>query len=299
MSKFINLKVDFDKEIVPLLKEVNRTTSNSKFSKKDIKIFFIFVVCSILGTFLAYLRLVSTQGNMQNLLAAGVVIVIFGVGLLSMRNKKIEDTYKAYIFDKLLDKFNLEYFNSSSESRVFGIDDSLFPVYDYVRIDDGFSGYEKGFFVSILELSLHSVPLDTPDTAKFKGVLLEYRFEEISKNDLYILLKPKKYFDFSKKPDLIKLENTLKILDKEYEIFTNDKEKAKEFLTPIFLEKLSKTQEYFGVSSLFCSVMDNSCMLALPTNRDFFKLNNFELKAFRRQFNTLLKELQNISVARS
>ncbi|PZT47776.1 hypothetical protein B6S12_07150 [Helicobacter valdiviensis] len=177
MPKFINLNIDFDKEIVPLLKEVNRTTS--KFSKKDIRIFFIFVVCSILGTFLAYLRLVSTQGNMQNLLAAGVVIVIFGVGLLSMRNKKIEDTYKAYIFDKLLDKFNLEYFNSSSEYRIFSIDDNLFPMYAYKLIDDGFRGYEEGFFVSILELSLHSVPVNTPNI-KFKGVLLEYRFEDIT-----------------------------------------------------------------------------------------------------------------------
>ncbi|CAM2858423.1 DUF3137 domain-containing protein [Helicobacter burdigaliensis] len=293
MPKPMNLNVDFDREIAPLLWEAKRDTL--KFKAKDIKIFFIFIVCSILGTLLAYWRL-STQGDMKNLLAVGVVIVIFGIGLLSLRQKRSENILKAHIFNKLLDKFNLEYFNDSSESIIFAIDNGLFPPYDYSRIDDGFKGYEKGFFVSILELSLHNVgQQDIPQKAKFKGLLLEYTFEDCLKDDLYLLLKPKKFFDFSKNPDLIKLESTLELLGKEYEIFTNDEEKAKGFLTPKFLDKLARVQGYFGISSVFCSVFNNTCMLALPTNRDFFRLKSSKLEELRVEFNVLLKELQNIS----
>ncbi|CAM2858458.1 DUF3137 domain-containing protein [Helicobacter burdigaliensis] len=290
MSKFIHLNVDFEKEIAPLLEEAKKATSSY------IREIVAFLIASAFIVLVSYLIILYEDLPQENIKYSLVPIILLVVVAFMQRQKDNENALKAYSLDEILEKLNYTWGVSIINDELIQ-ESKLFPKYDYMERDDEFLGYEEGFSITIAELTLVSrVSANAGNRhIDFNGLVLLYIFEEVQ-IETKILLKPKKFLNlFTTPKGFEKIETKLNIIDKDFEFYTNDKEEAQKVLTPKFLEKLTKVQEYFGFSNVSCCISGNYCLVALHTKQDFFKLKSFELEGFKKEFNVLLKELQNIS----
>ncbi|MDY5184403.1 DUF3137 domain-containing protein [Helicobacter trogontum] len=289
MSKFTNLDIDFDKEIAPLLKEVKKATSN--YTREIVR----FVIASALIVLVSYLLILYQGLPQKTIIYACLPIAFFALMTFIHKQKNNENILKAHSLDVILEKLNYTWGVSVIDDELIQ-DSKLFPKYDYSESDDEFIGFEEGFFIAVSELTLTShTSVNAGDRyIDFSGLVLLYIFEEIQ-IEAEILLKPKKLLKlFTTPKGFEKLETKLNVSNKDFEFYTNDMQKAEEFLTPKLLEKLAKVQEYFSFSDVSCCIKGNYCLVALHTEQDYFKLTSFELEEFKNEFNILLKELQNI-----
>ncbi|PZT47777.1 hypothetical protein B6S12_07155 [Helicobacter valdiviensis] len=292
MSKFINLNIDFDKEIAPLLKEAHKASFDysSHFVGFLLSSVAVVIMVTLIGIF-------DDDWDSKTLIQFAIIaIIIIGVGVAIDKRKDDENLLKSYSLDKILEKLNYTWGVDLINDELIQ-ESKLFPTYDFTEKDDELMGCEDGFSIVISELSLLSRVSANQGSihTDFKGLVLLYIFDK-PLIEAQILLKPKKFLNlFTTPKGFQKIETKLNVINKVFEFYTNEEQKAQEFLTPAFLEKLSSVQERFNFSNLSCCISGNSCMIALHTKQDFFKLTSFELEDFKRQFNVLLKELQNIS----
>lgn len=176
------------------------------------------------------------------------------------------------------------------------VDSALFDSFNIYNSDDYFEGQFKGlnFVISEIDLKMRTHDGKRSHThGVFKGVLIKFSMlKPFSGRTL--ITSNNKYFGFFQ--DLIgssmqKVELEDVEFNKMFDVVSDDQVEARYLLTPSFIEKYKNLREVYKANDIRASFLDKNIIVAIPCNRDMFKLGDlFKSMSDAEQFKELFEE---------
>lgn len=169
------------------------------------------------------------------------------------------------------------------------IESGLFSDFTYSKNDDEFRGVYKGVQFAVSE---HECFFQTPMTEPsivFKGLIIKFKSNKRIAQRTIIASKRKSPIKFLLAFIVtvlclsfrLGIENILNsvvagvvVASVLYFTTSEDEVEARYLLTPTFIEKFSKLKKVMKADTVKCSFYNNSIMIAVRSEKDFFELGN-------------------------
>ena len=169
------------------------------------------------------------------------------------------------------------------------IESGLFSDFTYSKNDDEFRGVYKGVQSAVSEREcFFQTPMTEPSIV-FKGLIIKFKSNKRIAQRTIIASKRKSPIKFLLAFIVtvlclsfrLGIENILNsvvagvvVASVLYFTTSEDEVEARYLLTPTFIEKFSKLKKVMKADTVKCSFYNNSIMIAVRSEKDFFELGN-------------------------
>ena len=324
----------FQEQVLPILKEMEPERMAAHGKAKDdallaAVISYAFCFCFFCGPSFFWLPIsfmfAGTIGLIFSILAVIFLTIVVSKALCSLiksqfdlRRNTLEDALKEKVMNVLLSAFGdfKTVTKDMVDQRVLETS-KIFPYFDQIFCDDIIKGTYKNTEICIAELSLliddvmsnNSVNIEAIEEsckrfklskhAYIKTMVAKYGFNrvviyakipKIFKG--HTIVMPKNVMPYCKYPK-VELEDV--DFSKQFDVYSTDQVEARYLLTTAFMDRYKNVRKAFSGSSISCSFVDNTFLIAISTKEDLFSLGRLDIPLTElSQYNTILNDFISV-----
>lgn len=323
----------FQEQVLPVLKEMEPERRAAHEKAKDnallaAVISYAFCFCFFCGPSFFWLpnsfMFAGTIG-----LIFSIIVVIFLTIILSkalsnlikiqfdLRRNTLEDALKEKVMNVLLSAFGdfKTVTKDMVDQRVLETS-KIFPYFDNIFCDDVIKGTYKNTEICMAEVSLliddamsdNRTNNEIEESCKrfklskhayIKTMVAKYGFNRvviyarIPKNFKgHTIVMPKNVMPYCRYPK-VELEDV--DFSKQFDVYSTDQVEARYLLTTAFMERYKNVREAFSGSSISCSFVNNTFLIAISTKEDLFSLGRLDIPLTElSQYNTILNDFISV-----
>lgn len=256
----------------------------SKYEEKRVKklrlfyilLPFLIILPLILGIFGVYLFFLCDKKDTLELIIFGFSGIFFlPIFVYNYFFKKpFEKEIKNSVMKTVLEPFETFKWSQKESITQQQIQYSLlFKMFNCYSVDDNFIGSYKDINVSISEPFLQYVSGSGKNRhchTVFDGVLIQFSMNKTFKSQTVILKDA--LFQNSRNMGKVELEDLE--FNKMFDVFSQDQVEARYLITTSFMERFKELKNIFKGKDISASFFNNSIMIAIATNKDFFSLGS-------------------------
>lgn len=305
----------YQRELAPILSGFEKERIEKNNAAKNI-LKFVFVFGAVFVICLLYLFLLKGQKSLViNIITVlSFIGTAIPTAMYISLKKGFEIAVKTAVLEKFLSFFGSDY-AWGRETSIDSQDlksSMLFPDFENISTDDNFTGSFKGHNFALSEMCLTkniqrqvrqqdgTMTTQSETINLFRGVIVKIAFNKKFTSQTVIVhnksnfldnvnfdltnglslefnanqkLDLKSYFK-SKKMEPVELEDVE--FNKIFDIYSHDQVESRFLLTTSFMERFKLLTKAFGTQDIRASFVDNSIIIAIPSDKDMFVLGSLD-----------------------
>ncbi len=275
-EEYQQLKAEFDqyydKQLYPLLKQ-----------KEDIRLkyvsrfwFLVLMCCVILPMTMLIVYVCNYYFHKEIDWAVVYMLAAIMVWVLRSPIAACRREVKNDVMDKLIRFFpGFSYQNGHGLNQPLMQQSRIFPKYDQLEADDGFSGRFEDVGICVYEQTLKQEFYNSKGKKHikkvFQGVALDLSMRKPFSGQTIVVKDGGLFHKIIGFEDLqrVKLEDPL--FEKQFDVYASDQIEARYLLTTAFMERALKLKELYKGKKIELSFFANRLMIAIDTRENMFE----------------------------